>query len=289
MNIQKIYTLAIMALVVMACGGDDEKDVNLPDGRNNKMNITASVTPYQEYENGRWQNSPVNWTFLNGDVISIWAISRNQQPSGSGTPYSYTDGKFIAINRGIEVDGQKQDFYAVMPIVSVSYGEVQFYINANQSTEDAFWENDLCTAYEESNSSYSVHFDFFHRLCCVCVDFLGDDISGHDVKVQLNGIRQGVACSLKGDDCYAIGSKVNVKTFCVGKEFYAIVPPQSFYGETNLVTIVLDGETYQTYFDDSVILESGTMHYLDITYSANSDSGQSKFVVLSGQINPWEK
>ena len=281
---RKCWILPLSLLMLLACS-DNKNEGN---GNNqSELVFTASVTPYQEYNNGQLQEALVNWTFLEGDVISVWAVNDHQLPTGIGTPYRYDGNSFYAVNNPIYIDDQQHTYYAIMPRTMVSDGVVSFSISANQSTENNFWENDLCTAYTTTGGS-RVRFNFYHRLCCVCVNFLGDDLSGHDLQVRLNGIKQNVMLSLDNDDCIAAGTTTIVQPMKQDEDFYAIVPPQSFVAGSSVVTVIMDNESIPIIFDESVRFESGMMHYLDITYTEDPDSGQRRFVAFAGQINPWE-
>lgn len=289
--------LAAVSVMLAACGGGGRDDDHPGGGGSGGggseqpqglvVSFSPSVRPFQEYDdNGRLQNSSVNRTFGSGDTFALWAVTDGGRPTGSGTTYSYKDGLLQAVAGGLTTDGrQSAAYYAVTPRTSASAGVLSFTVTADQSTESRFWANDLCTAMAAAATDNRVSLSFSHRLCCVCVNFVGDAITGTISQVRLNGVRLGTQMGFDGGDDQPTGSASTVHTLQQGQNYYAIVPAQTFAAGSQLAIVTLDGEDYDVTFDEAVSFEGGMMHYLDITY----DGDKPAFVGLSGDINPWQK
>lgn len=282
-----LLVLALASFVMVACNKKDDSQSSLDIGRQEAVNFTASIGPFQEYnDNGLLQNSSVNRVFGSDDTFTLWAIADNSRPTGTGTAYGYSKGHLLAKGSNpITDDRQSAVYYAVTPSMEATGGVLSFTVSADQSSEDSFWSNDLCTAMAAA-TIVDVSLNFSHRLCCVCVNLVGDAIKGTISQIRLTGVQLSTRLSFDGDDTQTTGATSMVLTSKQGQSYYAIVPDQSFAAGSVLAVITLDGVDYDVVFGDAVRYEGGMIHYLNAYYHADD---APTFVGLTGDINPWEK
>lgn len=271
------------ALILAACGGDDEPggpdDSGRSDGKT-AVNISAGIVSFTD---GDYDD-----TFADGDEIAVYAVERGRQLASSGNyadavRYTFRDGRFEG---NIATDGHTQlTYYAVCPYSAGQQGSTfRFFVQADQRYASNMLSSDVCTGASQATSSNAVSIQLRHRLCAACVRFEGDNLAGRSLSVTLEDVALESDISIEGEKTSTGQGKGNIRMFNNDGVFRAILPPQSFPVSQTFAVVTMDGVKYPVSFEDTQYFEEGCMTTMTLTYNGEDD----EFVVITGQIAPWQ-
>ena len=197
--------------------------------------------------------------FVEGDKISVFAVhsSADTELKASGNyadniHYTYKSGMFVAETAAKAIrlpgDGSGLAYYAVYPQQNTLSNKGTFAVQKDQRTRAKITASDFCTVYSPTSNETNVHLKFWHRLSRICVNIINVPVN-QSVTMQVKNVQTEFAFDLNTNTYEATGSRSDIRMgdMGTGRDFEAILPPQSFnLGSDIVVTIGGTSYTVQT-------------------------------------------
>lgn len=288
----KQYIAAVAALLLlMACSkSKDSDDPNppTPTPSQTAVSVYASLEPFNSY-------TPFDAPYQSGDEISVFAITEAQNGSlynrgnyADNARYKFQNNQFAAVGNGIKKDSKTLlGYYGISPYSTQNCNEMTFSVQTDQSTFEGYKASDLRTAYIAPTSNNSLTFQFFHSLCQVCVNIVSDKVKASDVRLELD-LKSQANVNVTADTYPATGRSTTIKMYYDNSTrcHFAIVPPQTMSKTEPFMYIIYNSIEYVVEFTDDTQFASGAQHQIDVGFEPDNE-GNYHFVVIKGQINPW--
>ena len=186
--------------------------------------------------------------FVEGDVVSITSSGLRTDIAAA---YTVTATKTLTAveetSAVYQFDGSEATFTAHYPASLVNQsGVIAMTVPADQSTDKLFHSNMFMVATGKGSvKNPEVSFKFKHQLSWVRIVVKEEALVVSNI--TLDNVSPKVTYSSAGLTLDEQASKISIKPWNkAGKEYWALVPAQTFAGGTKLVTInAADGNTYE--------------------------------------------
>lgn len=245
----KYLILATCAAAVLCTACSNEQDLDSQSGeRGKQVNFVIEGPVTRTTTNDNYTTE-----FIAGDRIGIYAT---KGASGNNAPHEVgANGTLTADpGEGIYYNGfgdKTADFYAYYPYGEQNTaGQVEFTVNADQSTEALFNASDFMTSESLNNSveaEGNIALGFQHRLALVQLEVvLAAGVAAPD-SVLLNHCLTSVAWKYKDGSLTTGGNAANIKMWgksSNGLTYWALVPAQTIDSKTPLLTLSADDKTF---------------------------------------------
>ena len=212
MKLYRILTPGAILLAMVSCNKQPQPEVT----DQCKVNISIE-NPFT-----RTQTSGYSTTFLTGDVISI--SSTGLAADMDGAKFTVTSNGNLSGDSYYYNKDSKATFYAHYPASSVQGGKVSMTVASEQSTEEAFNQNDFltATAMGDPADGGEVTLRFKHRLAMAKIIWNGpEDASA----VVLENIKPGGQWADAYNEVTTTGEATGIDAWNVSNdEVCAMVP-----------------------------------------------------------------
>lgn len=311
-NIIYTITAAVTALLVGGCTEDTVFSTGTTDIVRKEIRLQADI---DQLNVSRADDSG----FADGDRIGIYAV--NFTPDGNpGTLVpsgNLADNvRFTFDEAGNSWSGDRQlyfkdektpvDFYGYYPYVDPieNVGAYPFSVQRNQSTEATAVK---LSGYEASDflwgktagvtaSTPLVTVTFQHILASVQVTLIegqgfdAGEWTTLDKSVLVTGTGRDALIDLSTGKTTLFGSADNtgIITARHGDDYRAVVIPQSVAAGEALLSITVDGQSYEFKKEEAFTYLQSKMHRFTIEVAKRMPEGDFEFSVVAESITPWE-
>ncbi len=303
---------SIATLLTVACSEDSVIQTGPVDGLKTEIRLQAEIDQAnvsRADDNG----------FAGGDRVGVYAVNfeSNGNPGALNTTgnladnigftFNGVDGKWVG-DRSLYFTDDKTpvDFYGYYPFMNdiSDISNIQFSVEKNQSTEAA---NGKLSGYEASDflwgktlgvtpSTPLVSMVFKHILASVQVTLLEGngfepgEWAKLDKNVIISNTNRNATINLATGETKLVGQvdDSGIITNPYKNDFRAIVIPQSIEAGKSLITITVDGKSYELKKDVSMNYLSSKMHKFTIEVLKSMSGGDYEFSLIEESITAWE-
>jgi len=305
-----LYSVCIL-LGLLGCMEHDE--LSGPDGSMQARQIKLSSTYPSASKQTR---TTISNGFVEGDQIGVFVVDyENGQPGtpelvgnrASNTLFQLQeDGTWKANYELFWADKDTPaDFFAYYPFVNDlnSITEYSFAVAEHQETEGAstssagYAVSDLLVAKSEKvmPTAETVMLQFRHVMAGVCIrlemgeGFTATEWAGLEKTVLIKNTRlDGKVNLLTGEvGVNEDSDPANILPMPYQGTYRALVFPQTVEVGRQLVSITIDGQSYNLKKSETMTFHSGKMHNFTITVDRNTATGQCTFALADEAITPW--
>ena len=305
-----LYSVCIL-LGLLGCMEHDE--LSGPDGSMQARQIKLSSTYPSASKQTR---TTISNGFVEGDQIGVFVVDyENGQPGtpelvgnrASNTLFQLQeDGTWKANYELFWADKDTPaDFFAYYPFVNDlnSITEYSFAVAEHQETEGAstssagYAVSDLLVAKSEKvmPTAETVMLQFRHVMAGVCIRLeMGEGFTATEwadlekTVLVKNTHLDGTVNLLTGEVSVNDSSSIsNIMPMPYQGTYRALVFPQTVEAGHQLVSITIDGQSYNLKRTEAMTFYSGKMHNFTITVDRNTATGQYTFTLTDEAITPW--
>lgn len=313
MRYNNIYIPGMLtALLLASCSEDVTFKVDPVDSEAKEIRLQADI---DQLNLSRADDSG----FADGDRIGIYAVNFG----GDGNPGALAPSGNLADNVRFTFDeagsswtGDRQlyfkdgktpvDFYGYYPYVDViaDVNALPFSVQRNQSAEAT---SGKLSGYEASDflwgktsgvapSTPLVTVTFQHILASVQVTliegagFEEGEWATLDKSVLVTGTGRDAMIDLSAGKATLNGTTDNtgIITARHGDDYRAVVIPQSVAAGATLLSITVDGQSYEFRKEEAISYLSSKMHKFTIEVAKKLPKGDFEFTLVNEAITPWE-
>lgn len=272
MKLYRILTPGAILLAMVSCNKQPQPEVT----DQCKVNISIE-NPFT-----RTQTSGYSTTFLTGDVISI--SSTGLAADMDGAKFTVTSNGSLSGDSYYYNKDSKATFYAHYPASSVQGGKVSMTVASDQSTEEAFNQNDFltATAMGDPADGGEVTLRFKHRLAMAKIIWNGPEDA---TDVVLENIMPGVQWEYASNELTTTGEATGIAAWNVSKnEFWAMVPSQVVTAQTKLLSITSGGKNWEYVPANNITFNTGTIKKITLTVK---EDGAIEATFAELEIENW--
>ena len=305
-----LYSVCVL-LGLLSCMEHDE--LSGPGGLMQARQIKLSPTYPSASKQTR---STIGSGFVEGDQIGVFVVDYENDQAGTpaltGNRASNTlfqlqeNGTWKANYELFWADKETPaDFFAYYPFVNdlKSITNYSFAVAEHQETEGAstssagYAVSDLLVAKSEKvvPTAETVMLQFRHIMAGVCIrlemgeGFTATEWADLEKTVLVKSTRlDGSVNLLTGDVAVnESSSPANIVPMPYQGTYRALVFPQTVEAAHQLVSITIDGQSYNLKKTEAMTFFSGKMHNFTITVDRNTATGQYMFTLADEAITPW--
>ena len=255
--------------------------------------------------------------FITGDDMGIFVVDYDKDGNAgevmikgnraSNLKFSLgEDGKWQAVTQLYWADQTTPaDFYGYSPFDPnmVSPSNYVFSISDNQSgdnsstTASGYSSSDLLRACMPHvlPTSETVTLQYMHMMAGVKVilnmgtGFTSSEWTSLDKKVLIqNTVLSGSVNIIDGSSSVNTGGTKTIVPLAYDGNWRAIVFPQKIEAGKSIVSVTIDGQSYNLENKDGMVFTSGKMHQFTITVNRRSIDGDLEFLLADEAILPWD-
>ena len=277
---KKLFTLVALAVMMFSCTKNDEATQNAE-----KFPINISVG----------QQTRANDTdFENGDEVGIYVVNYNGSTAGTlaasgnqvdNVQFVYDGSKWTPEESIYWKDkNTAADFYAYYPYsASANIAAHPFSVQANQSTEDAFWASDFLwgKTTKVSPTPNAVAIQTNHSLSRILVDikpgngFTAESWAAATKSVKICNVKTSATIDLSTGVATATGNNGEITPLAVAGtgstlSYKAMMIPQLVANNSKLVVITIDGTEYV--YRKGYTFSPNTIHKFTVTVNKNGSN-----------------
>lgn len=267
---KKLFALASIATLMFSCS---KNFVETPFEEKLPINISVDV-----------QTRANDTTFESGDTVGIYVVNYDGTTAGTLTSAeNYVNNACFTLTTDWSSDEKlywkdestKADFYAYYPYGNpTDISAYPFSVKTDQSIEADYWASDFLwgkrsgvTPTKDAVAITTEHL-FSNALVYIKAGegYTAEELAAANIEVKIGNVKSDAAINLATGVATAMGSATEIIPWNTGACYRAMIVPQTISSDTNLISIIIDGQEY-TYATD-ITFVAGTQHKIEVTISA---------------------
>lgn len=269
---------------MIGCTNDASQDEQLAD----RMPIKISL------EKSRANDT----TFESGDQVGLYVVNYNGSTAGTLTSTeNHINNACFTLSTDWIADEElywkdastKADFYAYYPYGNATdVSAYPFSVNTDQSAEADYWASDFLWGKRSgvAPTKNAVIIITEHLFSNALVYFkagegyTAEELAAADIEVKICNVKNSATINLATGVATATGGVTEIIPWNTGAYYRAMIVPQTVSGDTNLVSVKINGKEYS--FATDITFTAGTQHKIEVTVSAPSNG-----LVVNFSIKEW--
>lgn len=305
-NYKHKITAALTGIALLTSCADDVSPFRQEEADGSEMRIEASID--QMYLTRAGDNG-----FVAGDAIGVYAV--NYTADGKPGTLAVADNQVNNVKFTLGDGGAWEsafpiyfkdkatpaDVYGYYPFIEAveSVNALPYEIERDQREAKNYEKSDFLWAKAENCGSANPKINLSHRHIMAAVEvslvkgegFEDKEWTALEKSISIDNTLRKVTVDLSQGKVTALAdggvSPVIPATLSSGG-FKGIVAPQSVKAGATLITITLDGQTYEFKKEEAMTYHPGKLHRFGISVSKRLPKGDFEFTLISESITPWE-
>ncbi len=220
-------------------------------------------------------------SFDSGDEISVFAFD-GASTYADNVMYCYNGSIFTSETPIAYGQTKELSFTAIYPYSVDASMTMDFAAAVDQSVDGAYEASDLLVANVSATSEVTPELVFSHTMSSLVVEFVDTAVDVTDAQILISAV-VNASCDIAAASYVGNGDVEMVTPAETSTGYQAIVAPQSISTGDLLLTVEVDGNSYEWFATSDYTFVSGYQYSLDVTITED----ETIEVTLSAMIEDW--